>query len=518
MALVALSITPTALGAAARAEDAPGSWTAGELRFEPLAAEGSRIDVAGLGAFAGTITVRAGGGLSVFNELALEDYVKGVVEMPAAWPSAALEAQAIAARTYGLHTQLVRGEICPDDGCQFYMGLLGTEREGGERWAAAVDATAGRALLAGGEPIRAEFSGSNGGRSVPGGTPYLRAVDDPDDASSPAHRWHYTLALADLAPFVDVPEGSTLVRISRDGGAVVVAVKPEKGDPVEHDVNADAFARAVNASLGAPEGLPMPFPSMRFTIATDGDRAVVDGGGWGHGRGMSQWGAYGKAQRGLSASSIVAAYYGGLHPSELSAEQAATTVRVALAQGRGSVVVTPGRPSRLVAGDGTVLVPLTFGPWRVVAGREGARAIAPDHTGEALAISGAGVTGGRRLVGAPPAVRFTLSGPAVVTVRLRGPGLDTTPPPMVVLDGGEQVVGLPAPRAAGPHVVTVRADGGPGRQAATELSFDVRGRAVLEASAPAAGRTQPLWATLAGVLAVAILAATVAVAGRRRPA
>lgn len=518
MALVALSITPTAVGGAARAEDAPASWTAEELRFEPISAEGSRIDVAGLGAFAGTITVRAGGGLSVFNELALEDYVKGVVEMPAAWPSAALEAQAIAARTYGLHTQLRQGEICPDDGCQFYMGLVGTERQGGERWAAAVDATAGLALLAGGEPIRAEFSGSNGGRSVPGGPWYLRAVDDPDDAASPAHRWHYTLALSELAPFVDVPDGSTLVRISRDGGAVVVAVQPQKGDPVEHDVNADAFASAVNASLGAPEGLPLPFPSMSFTIATEGDRAVVDGGGWGHGRGMSQWGAYGKAQRGLSASAIVAAYYGGLRPSELPAEQAATTIRVALARGRGSVVVTPSRPSRLVAGDGTVLVPLTFGPWRVVADREGVRAVAPDHTGEGLAISGAGVTGGRRLVGAPPSVRFALSGAAVVTVRLRGPGLDTTPPPLVVLDGGEHVVPLPAPRAAGPHVVTVRADGGPGRQAAAELRFEVRGHAVLEASVPAAGRAQPLWASVAGALAAATLALAVAVAVRRRPA
>src|SRR5205807_4868280 len=137
----------------------------------------------------------------VFNQLPLEDYVKGIVEVPAAWPAAALQAQAIAARTYGLNRQLGEGEICPDDACQFYQGTVGEERDDGDRWAAAVDATAGQVPLANGSPIRAEFSSSNRGRSVAGGSPYLRPVDDPDDAYSPLHHWHYTLPLAALAPF-----------------------------------------------------------------------------------------------------------------------------------------------------------------------------------------------------------------------------------------------------------------------------------------------------------------------------
>jgi len=41
---------------------------------------------------------------------------------------------------------------------------------------------------------------------------------------------------------------------------------------------------------------------------------IVTGRGWGHGAGMVQWGAYGKARRGLPADEILASYYGGLHP------------------------------------------------------------------------------------------------------------------------------------------------------------------------------------------------------------
>jgi hypothetical protein len=44
------------------------------------------------------------------------------------------------------------------------------------------------------------------------------------------------------------------------------------------------------------------------------DELVVTGRGWGHGVGMVQWGAYGKARRGFSAADILAYYYGGLRP------------------------------------------------------------------------------------------------------------------------------------------------------------------------------------------------------------
>ncbi|MGH9278253.1 MAG: SpoIID/LytB domain-containing protein [Acidimicrobiales bacterium] len=515
VALVAITIAPTAVGPVVYAQDAPESWVAPVVRFEPLKAEGSRAEVPGLGAYRGTVEVRAAGGLSIYNELPLEDYVKGIVEMPAAWPAAALQAQAIAARTYGLNIQRSRGEICPDDACQFYMGLFGQERDGGQRWAAAVDATAGQALLAGGQPILAMFSGSNGGRSVAGGSAYLPAVDDPDDAASPTHHWHYTLPLSDFTPFVDVPDGSTLVRIVRDGDSIVAVSKPENGEPSERTRGADEFASAVNASLDAPAGLPLPFPSMTFTLDTEGDQAVVDGGGWGHGRGMSQWGAYGKAQRGLSASQITAAYYGGLRPTALSDEQAATKIRVALARGRGRTAVTLSRPSRVVAGDGTVLVPLTFGEWQIRTERGGVRVTGPDDTDQPLAVTDAELTSRRRVVGSPPTVHFAVTGPAVVTVHMKGPGVASAPVSIVMLEGGVQTVPLPAPRTSGDHTVTIEADGGPGRRAAAEVKFAVRPHVVFEASEAESAQVRPAWATLAGLLAAVVALGLAAVAYTR---
>jgi hypothetical protein len=49
-------------------------------------------------------------------------------------------------------------------------------------------------------------------------------------------------------------------------------------------------------------------------LSTTEDAIVATGRGWGHGAGMVQWGAYGKARRGWSASEILAFYYGGLRP------------------------------------------------------------------------------------------------------------------------------------------------------------------------------------------------------------
>lgn len=510
LALVALSIAPATVAHAAPVQaqgDPSDGRLAAHVRFEPLQPEESRTEIADLGAYRGTVEVQARGGLSLYNELPLEDYVKGIVEMPAAWPAAALEAQAIAARSYGLHVQLGQGEICPDDRCQFYMGLFGQERDGGGRWAEAVDATAGQVLLAGGEPIRAEFSASNGGQSLAGGAPYLRPVDDPDDSHSPNHRWTYSVPLSEFAPFVDVPDGSTLVRLERDGDSIVSVLRPQEGEPTEQRRGAGDFASAVNATMDAPGGLPLPFPSDTFTLTTEGDRAVVDGGGWGHGRGMSQWGAYGKALRGFSAADIVAEYYNGISPVTLEDERASTRMRVNLGSGRGRVAVTLTRPSRVVADDGTVLAPLTIGRWQTVAERGGVRVLPPDDAGD-LEVSGA-----QLLLGPQPGVSFRVSGSAIVKVRLRGPGVDHGPEPLVLLDGGDQTVALPVTKAPGDYVVLIEADGGPGRQSVAQLKYGVRPGAVFQASAAEPPPRRLPWVALALLLAVTASIGTVA-AGR----
>ncbi len=171
--LVALSAAVVALLPGPATAAAPGPAT---VRFEPLAAGASGLTVAGTGSFRGAIEVRRNGrGLAVVNDLALEEYVRGIDEVPPSWPAAALQAQAIAARTYAANTALtgdarwraVGADICATPTCQVYRGLDTERKAQGHGWLPAVEATAGRALLEGGRPIRASYSSTaNGPRAM----------------------------------------------------------------------------------------------------------------------------------------------------------------------------------------------------------------------------------------------------------------------------------------------------------------------------------------------------------------
>jgi hypothetical protein len=108
--------------------------------------------------------------------------------------------------------------------------------------------------------------------------------------------------------------------------------------------------------------LPVTIPSEWLIVTSRPYAAVVTGRGWGHGVGMVQWGAYGKALRGYSASDILAYYYGGLRPQTYP-EPGLIHVRVA--SGLTSMQIVPSEPGATL--DGRVL-----GPGRVsITGGEG---------------------------------------------------------------------------------------------------------------------------------------------------
>jgi hypothetical protein len=158
--------------AAAWAEGATvAGWTVSSVRFEPLA-DAQGLTVAGTGTYRGVIEVRRNGAsLAVRNDVDLEAYVRGIDEVPPGWPAAALQAQAIAARTYAAHKamnadarwRVVGADICATATCQVYRGLDGERRAAGYGWLPAVQATAGQALLAGGAPILASYSSTANG-------------------------------------------------------------------------------------------------------------------------------------------------------------------------------------------------------------------------------------------------------------------------------------------------------------------------------------------------------------------
>jgi len=148
-------------------------------------------------AYRGQITVDVvDGKLRAVNVLPLEQYLWGVVpaEMPSTWLPQALDAQAIASRSYALATRQLAApfDVYSDTRSQMYLGI-GSETPA---TTAAVNATAGRVVLFGGKVATTVFSSSSGGETSSsvdawGGapTPYLVSVPDPYDVISPFHDW-----------------------------------------------------------------------------------------------------------------------------------------------------------------------------------------------------------------------------------------------------------------------------------------------------------------------------------------
>jgi stage II sporulation protein D len=187
--------------------------------------------VAGLGSYRGALEFApdGSGGVQTVDAVGLDDYVRGVigVEMSASWPAAALEAQAVAARTYAITTSVAGNgySLYPDTRSQMYRGVAAEAPQTD----AAVAATRGQVVEYRGTPVTTFFSASSGGyteniENVWTGSapePWLRGVPDPFDGAggNPYHHWgaDYSLAAAG-AKLRGLVKGSLIgVRVLRHG-------------------------------------------------------------------------------------------------------------------------------------------------------------------------------------------------------------------------------------------------------------------------------------------------------------
>lgn len=197
-------------------------------------------------AYHGRLVISSGGGsLAVIDAVDLEDYVRGVIgdEVPDRWPLAALETQAVAARSYALATMHPgrRFDLYADDRSQVYGGIAA--ETAGTLYAASQ--TAGRILTYDGRVATTYFFSTSGGRTADvrdvwpklGAIPYLRSVSDPYDRASPVHTWGpYVLPAAVFAQRLGVPLGELrIVRDASDGrvSAVDIGTLQFTGDEVE---------------------------------------------------------------------------------------------------------------------------------------------------------------------------------------------------------------------------------------------------------------------------------------------
>ena len=274
-------------------------------------------------------------GLNAVNELPLEDYLLGVVpiEIGPRGPGelAAVAAQAVAARTYAIAHLRAREEMGFDvfgtveD--QAYHGMA-AEREESTR---AVRETTGRILTYDGLPIRAMYHSTCGGRTAAveevldrAPAPYLRSVSDraPDGtdycAISPRYRWIETVSPDDLNGRV----GDQVRRIfgagPEDTGGLLGLRIAERTQGGRVGALALRGARAEFVLERLDIRIALQNEGGRILGSTNFDLAVrpdgvfeLHGRGFGHGSGMCQWGAIGRARAGHDWPAILEAYYPG---------------------------------------------------------------------------------------------------------------------------------------------------------------------------------------------------------------
>jgi stage II sporulation protein D len=321
--------------------------------------------------YPGTLSVKRSddGTLALTVTLPFEDYLKGIAEVPPSWPRAALEAQAIAARSYALATtgwegaegETLKTPICATTSCQVYRGIPVPFDPSVRRWFAAVRRTSGEVLLYGDRPADTVYFSTSNGRtygndevfgSAP--LPYLRPVVERDDGASPVSHWRVRVPFDDVATFLheagEWPPQRTISSVGLEGSTVTV-----QGAGASRSMDLTTFRDAVNVwgpclkpGRYPPSPLPVTLPSKWMTLSSSGDAAVAVGRGWGHGAGMVQWGAYGKALRGLSASDILAYYYGGLRP-QIYPEPG--LIHVQVVSGLTSIRVVPSGPGATLDGE-----------------------------------------------------------------------------------------------------------------------------------------------------------------------
>ena len=311
-----------------------------------------------------------GGNLNVINVVDVDDYVKGVLpyEMSPAWPLEALKAQAVCARTYALlqtkHRDSYRFDVCTTTDCQVYQGA----NQASALTDRAVEETAGMAAMYGGKYAETYYYASNGGASESSENvwsmplPYLVGKEDPYEGtiSIPDYVYTMTYSYSQLSALLKskgysigtvssayvsrtTPTGNVAEITFRDTAGKTVVITKEACRSVL-ETKSMRFTISGGGSGGSwqvnPSGGALSSLSGAYTVtasgvsayeggdayvitasgvsrlqkppAVSGSGITISGTGWGHGVGMSQYGAKAMAELGRTYEEILHFYFTGI--------------------------------------------------------------------------------------------------------------------------------------------------------------------------------------------------------------
>jgi len=260
------------------------------------------------------------------EEVSVEAYVAAVLpgEIGRRAPAPALEAQAVAARSYALarrarHTE-AGADLCDAVHCQVFRGLPAATPE----TRAAAEATAGTVLVQRGRIIAAPFHAVCGGRTArprdvwdDEENPDLTPVEDDACSGAPGFAWSFSLPrreLPRLAEVLGIPEARFLEIYGRDDTGRVSMVRLAAPGGASRVVRGFDFRKAASEIWGWAS-----VRSTAFEMAESRTEYFLTGRGTGHGAGMCQAGAIARARRGETRDAILGLYYGGVLIERLSA-------------------------------------------------------------------------------------------------------------------------------------------------------------------------------------------------------
>lgn len=259
-----------------------------------------------------------------------EEYLKGVVasEMPAEFNIEALKAQVITARTFLLYRlkkypngqpEHMDASVCTGTHCQVWSSkeeLIASHQEGWyeKYWGKieeAVKSTRGQILTYEGKIIEPLFHSTSGGRTensedvFSASVPYLRSVESPYESEAPKLHDSVKITVNDFIGKVESVYGD--LDISQDN----LDEKIQLGEVSEGGKIKTIFIDNTEITGREMRSL-FNLNSTNFSFIQSGNEIEIVTTGYGHGVGMSQWGADGMANEGFNYKEILKHYYTGI--------------------------------------------------------------------------------------------------------------------------------------------------------------------------------------------------------------